>query len=604
MNSTDDQEMKNMAGRKQDELLLKDIVTRSTVRKIAGTKYFERGEAYFLDDNVVYFSGDKRTLTGTVQGTKRYKVKLWASEKKLDYSCDCPVGQEGAFCKHCVAVGLAWLNEKGDSVRQGAARLKTSEEDLRGYLEKQEKKELIDLLMEQIFENDNLRESLILKLNCEYRNSFGFETFRHLIDRAVNVGDFVHYRAMWDYTRNIDTVVDQVKDYLKNGHAKEVIRIVEYFLKQVEEAIGSADDSDGGMGMVLEDLQEIHLEACRLERPEPCELAKRLFEWEIGGEYDIFYDAVLTYSDVLGEDGIAVYRKLAEEKWKSIAPLKPGDSEDYRSDRFHITRIMEALAEQAGDLNVLVAVKTKDLSSAYHFLEIAELLKNSGDESGALEWAEKGVLTFPERTDARLRDFLANEYHKRKRHNEAMDLMWKGFYESPDLERYKKLRESAKRAKEWEKWREKVICYIKDSIKRKDEKLSGEKRFAFRTDYSELLVCVYIWERDIEKAWKQAGQDGCSRRTWLKLAGLREKQYPADSVKIYKAEIEPTLGQTNNQAYKEAAEYLRKIKTLMKNMGQEKEFNAYLQSLCETYKRKRNFIKLIENSKFNCGSLA
>jgi uncharacterized Zn finger protein len=27
-----------------------------------------------------------------------------------DYACDCPVGSDGAFCKHCVAAALARLH--------------------------------------------------------------------------------------------------------------------------------------------------------------------------------------------------------------------------------------------------------------------------------------------------------------------------------------------------------------------------------------------------------------------------------------------------------------------------------------------------------------
>jgi tetratricopeptide (TPR) repeat protein len=78
---------------------------------------------------------------------------------------------------------------------------------------------------------------------------------------------------------------------------------------------------------------------------------------------------------------------------------------------------------------VLIAVKSRDLSHAYAFLQIAETLRTGGRYDEALEWAERGMEAFPERTDSRLREFLANEYHRRKRHDDAMTLIWAAFRE-------------------------------------------------------------------------------------------------------------------------------------------------------------------------------
>ena len=70
--------------------------------------------------------------------------------------------------------------------------------------------------------------------------------------------------------------------------------------------------------------------------------------------------------------------------------------------------------------------------------------------------AERGMKTFPERVDSRLREFLAMEYHRRNRHDEAMALIWAEFTESPSLERYQNLKTHADRTHEWPTWREKA----------------------------------------------------------------------------------------------------------------------------------------------------
>ena len=85
------------------------FLERGTLHRMAGARSFERGEDYFLNGQVKALTEDEGTITAKVQGTRPYQVELWIEEDDLEYSCTCPVGADGEFCKHCVAVGLAWL---------------------------------------------------------------------------------------------------------------------------------------------------------------------------------------------------------------------------------------------------------------------------------------------------------------------------------------------------------------------------------------------------------------------------------------------------------------------------------------------------------------
>jgi tetratricopeptide (TPR) repeat protein len=252
-----------------------------------------------------------------------------------------------------------------------------------------------------------------------------------------------------------------VEELLKEGHPAEVIELAERALKAVEKAMGSVDDSDGYMGGILERLQDLHHKACKKTKPDPEALAQRLFQWELRTDYDTFHGAAETYADVLGKKGLTVYRTLAEAEWVKVPALGPGrdDPEKYGK-RFRITHIRETLARQTGDVEAVVAVMKRDLSLAYHYLQIAETYKRARQHDLALEWAERGVKAFPERTDSRLREFLAGEYHRHKRHDEAMALIWTEFTESPNLEHYRNLKAHAERLGQWEPWREKALDYF------------------------------------------------------------------------------------------------------------------------------------------------
>jgi uncharacterized Zn finger protein len=357
--------------------------------------------------------------------------------------------------------------------------------------------------------------------------------------------------------------------------------------------MGSVDDSNGEMGGILERLQDLHHKACRKAKPDPEALARRLFEWELRTHYDTFYGAAAIYADVLGKKGLAVYQLLAEAEWTKVPELGPGrdDPEKYGK-RFRITNIMETLARQTGNVETVVAVKKRDLSLAYHYLQIAETYKSARQHDLALEWAERGIKTFPERTDSRLREFLAEEYHRRKRHDEAMALIWAEFTESPSLEQYKKLKAHAERTGQWEPWREKAIGYLREQIA--TAKSDPQKnRWYRKADHSE-LVRIFLWEKDAEGAWREAQEGGCSNDLWLELAGKREKEHPEDALPIYQGQIDPTLDRKNNEAYQEAIVLLRKVRELMVRLGREAEFTSSLGKVRASHKPKRNFMKLLE----------
>ncbi|MBK8191394.1 MAG: hypothetical protein IPK79_13220 [Vampirovibrionales bacterium] len=68
---------------------------------------------------------------------------------------------KGEFCKHCVAVGLTWLDLKEDA-SEASSNAKTpsvSMEDVKTYLKQQKPDVLVEMLMQQAIEDDRLREN-------------------------------------------------------------------------------------------------------------------------------------------------------------------------------------------------------------------------------------------------------------------------------------------------------------------------------------------------------------------------------------------------------------------------------------------------------------
>ena len=576
------------------------VISLRELKRLATTRSFARGEAYFKDGHVHGLAVNEGTCTAIVSGQDEYCVTLGSTGGEINYSCDCPIGLEGEFCKHLVAVGLASLNPAPESKGKPSKRKGTaSKDDLRAYLERQDKDTLVAMLAREAMENRNLRDRLLLEAAQSNPAGLDITAYRRSIASATQTDGFVDYHSAYDYTRRILQVTDSIAALLNRGHVPAVIELTEFALAQLETAIGEMDDSDGYMNDILPELQNLHHRACLDARPEPCALARRLFAWEMMSDWGIFYGAAETYADVFGAEGLAEYRRLAESEWAKIRPLNPGDKEDVRSTRrFRITRMMEALARQLDDTDSLVEIKRRDLSDAYSFLKIAEIYREAGQHDKALDWAEQGIKNFP-RADSRLVEFLAVEYHRRSRHDDAMTLIWNQFVEWPFLKNYQELKAHALKVRpdpDWPAWRDKALTHLRGVIEKEKQ---GEKTSKNHWDWARhadnsRLVEVFLWEKRYDEAWHEACAGGCSSGLWLRVAAAREEKHPGDAVPIYQEMIAPTLKQGNNDAYEEAVKLLQKIRELMGRLDRVTEFEDYLAALRVEYKRKRNFIKLLD----------
>lgn len=87
-----------------------NILHRSAIEALAGSPIFARGERYFAEGRVKSLERTRGELRGVVDGTTSYRCRIWVKGDSLAYHCECPHSQEdGAYCKHLVALALAWL---------------------------------------------------------------------------------------------------------------------------------------------------------------------------------------------------------------------------------------------------------------------------------------------------------------------------------------------------------------------------------------------------------------------------------------------------------------------------------------------------------------
>jgi tetratricopeptide (TPR) repeat protein len=373
-----------------------------------------------------------------------------------------------------------------------------------------------------------------------------------------------------------------------------VIDLCEHAMDEAESALGYVDDSDGHMSLIAERLHELHRDACGAAQPDPVVLAGTLFDRELhSGDLDFFFGAASSYAEVLGEEGLSEYRRLAQAEWDASPPLGPQDSRSWSGTRHRITRIMQTLAELSGDVDAIVEVLARDQSSAYQFVQIAAVLVEAERYDDALAWAEKGLASHGT-SDSRLVSTLAEEYHRAGRGEDAVRICWDAYEQRPSLATYQQLSQQAQRAGSWPAWHGKALDLLRTRIgqgQRKPGRERGMRWSASGPDRS-TLVEVLLFDEDVEQAWAVASTAGCRRDLWLELARRREGEHPLDAIPIWKDEIERQIDLKKNPAYAEAVRLIARVGSQMKAAGHDEDFRPYVTKLRATHKPKRNLMKL------------
>jgi len=577
-----------------------EVFNRRRVRFLAGPRSFESGEDYARSAAVKKLRIAGTSAKATVRGSVPYLVHLGVENGEPVFSCTCPVGVEGSFCKHAVAGALAAADSR--SVRTPKVEPGV---DVRAYLQGLAHERLV----EHVLELATVDELAIARLRLDAARAIPgpplLQIFLDMIDDAFETDDYVSYREVYDYAERIREVICAVRSMLDDGEAEAVITLCERALERAEDAFGAVDDSNGYIGDIAAEIQELHLAACKKAHPDPVALARCLFDWECySGDLDVFSGAAHTYAKVLGKTGLATYRELVAAAWERFPALGPGDQHNYGVSRLRVVRMMEALAEASGDVDAVVTVLKKDQSTPYQFVRIAERYRAAGRFAEALNWAEQGLERFGISADHRLLEVAAAEYLRAGQGEQAVELAWRVFEERPSPSTYEWLRVQATRAGTWDARRTRALERLRNEVanrmksaRTKGGSSTGLARWRLDPDASD-LVQVFLAEGDVEQAWAEAKAGGCSSRLWLDLASRRETVHPLEAVTIFEDEVERLIAAKNNDAYRQAVEMMAHIAKLMRAAAQPDAFTPYAAGVRARYKAKRNLVKLLDDRKW------
>lgn len=546
------------------------------LRELAGGKVFARGEAYHRDGQVQILAIKPEHVLAQVAGTEDYRTELRGHGGDIDGECSCRAFEDQGFCKHMVATALAANDSGADEVDGGGALAR-----IRNHLKEKGVDALVEIIVGLVEHDPALFRKLDVAAAAldEEEETLG-KRMRKAIDSVTRTRDFVDYRKAAGWAAEVDSVLDIISGLASGARAGLACELAVRAIDRIGQAIENVDDSDGHGMALLECARDIHLAAVHQIRPEPIELARDLFAREMADDYGTFDGAVGRYADVLGEAGLAEYRRLADETWaKSARPApRKGQQDDDTVDRHQLMRILDFFAERDGDVDARIALRSKELSSQLDYHHLAQFCLSHGREDEALRHAEEGLWMFEDgQPDVGLVMLAAELLAKAGRKTDAEEHLWRLFQKHPSFDLYTRL------------------CGLGGDVARSramsflEGKLSSGKRIGWFSP-ADLLIRIWMEEKMFDAAWTAVRKYGASVGLKDELAGECEATHPREVLEVYTQRVDQLVNAGGGSNYEQAGKLVAKMAKLRARGEQV----AYVLGLKQRFGRRRNFIQLLE----------
>lgn len=252
--------------------MFEKFLSESDLQSLAGKRSFERGQEYFRNGKVGKLALGDDAIRAVVEGVELYHVRLEVRDGRLGFSCNCYHAGDDNFCKHCVAVGLAWLaREQQQDVASPSLRV------VRAYLEELTARQVVELLIDAARCDEKLCRSLVAKAKRGGDSAGDAVRLRELIDEVTEIDGFIPWNEVAEVLAPLHEALDSVKELLAPATAGTWMEVLEYGIGRVEEMLEELDDSCGDAGDAVVRMGALHLQACAVAMLEPAALAARLF---------------------------------------------------------------------------------------------------------------------------------------------------------------------------------------------------------------------------------------------------------------------------------------------------------------------------------------
>lgn len=564
------------------------------VAVLASPQSYERGMRYAMDGRVEVAAQSDDAVAATVRGAAQYRVELRAGDSTRPWSCSCPIGATGEFCKHCVAVAavasgsVSPAPDDGPSMGTGGAELTEAPTDdgeaIAAYLGTLTSGQLVTIITDYVADDERLRQRLADAARLALGGEPDVKEWKKRVTRAFGRG-FVDYRRAPAWAGEVLDMVAGIEELADAGYAEPAAVLAEHAHHRCETAMGRVDDSDGWITTIFTKLRAIHIKACAQGPFKPKALARRLVKLELNAELDTFHRSAVSHVAALGEEGLAEYRRLVDEAYDEL----PADADRW-GPAFRIRQARIAHAIASNDPDRLIEAQSDSMRLPDDYIELADCLVLAGRLDEALDWTERGLAALADRHHQvpPLRAKRA-ELLRAAGRSEAIDDMYRQAFETrPILSTFT---EYVANVDDPEQAKADGVEFVMAALGP-----GGEPRIGRSPERPEAVYAasILLAAGRPEQAWEVALTQGTSHREWLQLANLRVETAPEDTVAVLALDVEQHIESKNRSGYRRAAEQLGRIRQVATGAGREELYREILADVRSQHYRKTSLMALLD----------
>jgi len=610
-------------------------ITEDFIQSSTDSGSFSRGRSYYRNGHILEPMLRGATLQAQCAGSdyEPYIVKATlvpASEKGskalAGYECNCP---RGGFCKHVVALLLTWLHKPEQF---------TLRPEVADLLKDKSREELQALLLQMLERRPELESLLDLPLppsGVESGGGAALTVDPKDIRRQVKMA-FRNAGYEWGADRRIADDLDRLKrlgdNFARSGQWANAQAIYSAIALETAEHYGETEDEGDIAGVVEEcitgmaaclDAQASLPESERMPPEVRLELFRSLFDiWNDDsglGDNDVAADV----PEIIARSATAAERETVEA-WvrkgmrsgsgdfyqqyhnrglvEFLVTLKEhaglDDEEMLREYRnFQLYEDMANLLLERGRIEEALDVAREHLDNPHEAMQFANKLMAIGKEQVAAglafietrlreaEQAQRPSKTSrPDRTVAQNHlisqylSWLGEQYRKHGMGSEALAIELRRFEAAPGQQTYADVKAAAQLrgqpAEVWQELRPSLIATL-------------EKKGAWSS-----LVAIYLDEKDVRSAldtlprtetrganvyfdpysWQQGNLS-------IRVAEAAEKDYPDEAIALYRRAAENLIAQRGRESYRQAAQYLSRVRKLYEQQQRGEEWQKVIANL-------------------------
>jgi len=252
----------------------------------------------------------------------------------------------------------------------------------------------------------------------------------------------------------------ELQSLLVTDAGPELVALIEQIVTQLADGVAASRRHRVELAELAHRVLGTHARACAETTPDPIRLADWLLDLQL--RHPEAPDVSLAaYTDALDDEGLAHYRDRAVALFEPLPVIGFGETGRYDRARWALLRIMEELAEYSEDVDLQLLVLSKDLSSGWHYLQVATVLRDNQRSDEALEWVERGLRAIGGRGAAlRLIDLAVEEHLRRGTPHRAVDVCRQAFLARPNLDLYLKIRSLVVHTDEWPPLRAELLDHL------------------------------------------------------------------------------------------------------------------------------------------------